>query len=148
VSDLTQRIDELAGLRNEFQLSEAEWESNGQRIAFRRRSKVVVAAAPVAEAGDHAEEHVFPVEPDPIPAAPKGTPVSSPMTGIYYGAPSPNAPPFVKEGEVVTAGQVVGLIEAMKVFNEITAPTSGRVTQVVADNGQLVQPGDPLLYIG
>lgn len=148
VSDLKQRIDELAGLMNEFQLSEAELESDGQRIAFRRRSKVVAVAAPTLEMAEAHEEHVFPVDPDPIPAAPSGTPVSSPMTGIYYSAPSPNAPPFVKEGEVVNAGQVVGLIEAMKVFNEITAPTSGRVSKVVAESGQLVQPGDPLLYIG
>jgi acetyl-CoA carboxylase biotin carboxyl carrier protein len=74
--------------------------------------------------------------------------VSSPMTGIYYSAPSPNAPEFVKEGDSVTAGQVVGLIEAMKVFNEITATTSGKVLKLVAANGALVQPGDPLLYIG
>ena len=81
-------------------------------------------------------------------AVPKGTPVSSPMTGIYYSAPSPGAPPFCKVGEAVNAGQVVGLIEAMKVFNEITAPVSGTVTALKADNGQLVQPGDPLIYIG
>lgn len=143
-------MTDLAAMMDEFHLSEAELESDGQRIVFRRRSKTVatVAAAPVVEIAHPAEEHVFPVEPEPIAAAPKGTPVSSPMTGIYYSAPSPNAPPFVKEGEVVNAGQVVGLIEAMKVFNEITAPTTGVVSKVVAESGQLVQPGDPLLYIG
>jgi acetyl-CoA carboxylase biotin carboxyl carrier protein len=70
------------------------------------------------------------------------------MTGIYYSSSSPTAPPFVKEGEPVSAGQVVGLIEAMKVFNEIVAPTSGRVLKIVAESGQLVNPGDALLYIG
>ena len=146
VSDLKQRITDLATLMDEFRLSEAELESEGQRVAFRRRSSAVVSA-PVQ--GDPVvEEHVFEVETPPAPAQQQGIPVSSPMTGIFYGAPSPNATPFVKEGEAVTAGQVVGLIEAMKVFNEITATTSGIVLKVIAESGQLVQPGDPLLYIG
>jgi len=149
VSDLKQRITELAELMEEFRLAEAELEDGGQRVAFRRRSPVAVATT--IQTTEHApehEEHVFPGEPDPIPAEPKGVPVTSPMTGIYYAAPSPNAPSFVKEGEQVTAGQVVGLIEAMKVFNEITASTSGTVLKMIAESGQLVQPGDPLLYIG
>jgi acetyl-CoA carboxylase biotin carboxyl carrier protein len=91
-------------------------------------------------------EHEVPDEPA-APAVPKGTPVNSPMNGIYYSAPSPNAPPFVREGESVTAGQVIGLIEAMKVFNEINAPVSGTVTHFAAENGQLVSPGDALLFI-
>ena len=70
------------------------------------------------------------------------------MTGIYYSAPSPGSPPFVKEGDSVSAGQVIGLIEAMKVFNEIPAPTSGVVSKIVAESGQLVNFGDPLLYLG
>ncbi|MFI5385839.1 MAG: acetyl-CoA carboxylase biotin carboxyl carrier protein [Fimbriimonadales bacterium] len=148
MSDLKQRISDLAGLMEEFHLSEAEFESDGERIAFRRRIDRPVHQTQSAEEGVTHEEHVFPVEPEPIPAEPLGIAVTSPMTGIYYGAPSPNAPPFVREGVHVTAGQVVGLIEAMKVFNEITASTSGRVLKIVAEGGQLVQPGDPLLYVG
>ncbi|HWA82410.1 MAG TPA: acetyl-CoA carboxylase biotin carboxyl carrier protein subunit [Fimbriimonadaceae bacterium] len=148
MSDLRQRIDDIAALMEEFRLSEAEFESEDGRIAFRRRSATVVVAAPhLVEQSALAEDHVFPVEPEPISSTPKGTPITSPMTGIYYSAPSPNAPPFVREGEMVTAGQVVGLIEAMKVFNEITAAVSGTVTKVLAESGQLVQPGDPLLYV-
>lgn len=70
------------------------------------------------------------------------------MMGIFYSAASPSAPPFVKVGDMVTQGQVVGLIEAMKVFNEITAPVSGKVTKMLVDNATLVQPGEPILYIG
>jgi acetyl-CoA carboxylase biotin carboxyl carrier protein len=69
------------------------------------------------------------------------------MNGIYYAQSSPNAPPFVTEGDEVEDGQVVALIEAMKVFNEIVAPYDGRVTRIVAANNQLVQAGDPLLYL-
>ena len=69
------------------------------------------------------------------------------MNGIFYSSPSPTAPPFVRVGEHVVAGQVVALIEAMKVFNEITASTSGEISKIVAEQGQVVQPGDPLVYI-
>jgi acetyl-CoA carboxylase biotin carboxyl carrier protein len=148
VADLKQRITELAALMEEFRLSEAELESDGNRVVFRRRSQPTAGSSGAGEQLHETETHVFAVEPEPVAPQQKGTPVSSPMTGIFYSAPSPNAPPFVKEGESVTAGQVVGLIEAMKVFNEITATNSGVVLQVIAESGQLVQPGDPLLYIG
>ena len=81
------------------------------------------------------------------PAAPQGIPVTSPMTGIYYSAASPTSPPFVTEGQRVEAGQVIALIEAMKVFNEITATTSGVVGKIMVESGTIVSPGDPLLYI-
>ena len=95
-----------------------------------------------------AVEEVEAEEAAPQAEAPIGIPISSPMNGIYYGAQSPSAPPFVKEGDTVTAGQVVALIEAMKVFNEIIAPVSGTVRKVVAQSGQVVGPGEPLMYIG
>ena len=148
VENLKARVDELADLMDKFQLSQAELSGAEWRVAFKKRTAVQVSASPatiVHEEPEHVEEsHVAPH----VPEAPKGTPVSSPMTGIFYTASSPSAPPFIKEGEPVTAGQVVGLIEAMKVFNEIISPTSGRVTKINAANGQIVNPGDVLLYIG
>ena len=151
MENLKARVDELADLMEKFHLSQAELSGDTWRIAFRKRT--FVKAAPAVEGAQTTEESEdtqsdsAPQTPA-VPAAPIGTPVSSPMTGIFYTSSSPSAPPFVKEGEPVNAGQVVGLIEAMKVFNEIVAPTSGRVTQVVATSGQIVNPGDPLHYIG
>ncbi len=74
-------------------------------------------------------------------------PIIAPLTGIYYSAASPTTPPFVSVGEVVPVGQVVALIEAMKVFNEITAEATGRVVAMIATNGTVVQKGDVLLRI-
>lgn len=147
---MKQRIDELADLMSEYGLSQAELKGDGWKVAFKKTTaKTVAVEEDFHESGEPiAVGHQGHAAAAPPPApAPTGTPVSSPMTGIYYSAPSPSAPPFVKPGESVTAGQVVGLIEAMKVFNEITSPVSGRVDRMVAENGQLVQPGDALLYI-
>jgi|APTNR8051073442_1049403.scaffolds.fasta_scaffold00067_55 acetyl-CoA carboxylase biotin carboxyl carrier protein len=77
----------------------------------------------------------------------RGIPVTTPMMGIYYAAPSPGAPNFVSVGQEVSEGQVVGLVEAMKTFNEILAPQSGVITSVEATNGQLVEPGTVLVRI-
>src|SRR5260221_9240122 len=74
-------------------------------------------------------------------------PIIAPLTGVYYAAPSPEEPPFVAVGDIVSAGQVVALIEAMKVFNEVQAEVAGRVTTIVAGNGNVVQKGDVLLRI-
>jgi len=73
--------------------------------------------------------------------------VTAPLTGVWYAAPSPGARAYVAEGDEIAAGQVVGLIEAMKLFNEIKSDVSGTVTRVVADSGTLVKRKQPLLEI-
>jgi biotin carboxyl carrier protein len=79
--------------------------------------------------------------------ADQSIPIVAPLTGVYYSAASPTTPPFVSVGDVVHVGQVVALIEAMKVFNEVTAEASGRVVAMVSTNGAVVQKGDVLLRI-
>lgn len=73
--------------------------------------------------------------------------VTAPLTGVWYLAPSPGARPYVNEGDEIAAGQVVGLIEAMKLFNEIKSDVSGTVTRVFAESGTLVKRRQPLLEI-
>ena len=73
--------------------------------------------------------------------------ITAPLTGVFYLSPSPQTPPFVQVGSVVAAGDVIGLIEAMKLFNEIRTTKSGRVRKIVASNGQLVRAHAPLIEL-
>lgn len=149
MADLKHHVTELAQMMEEFGLEDAKLKGEDWAISFSRNlptcGAVMMSSAPAAEAVAVAPKSK-PAKSSP--SAPKGTPVSSPMMGIYYGAPSPGQPPFVKEGESVSAGQVVGLIEAMKVFNEITAPMAGTVQKIAVESGEIVQPGEPIMFIG
>lgn len=143
---MKQRIDDLVAMMEELGLETAKSSGEDWSVEFSR--SVPVAAQHVVGVSASATQTTAAPKAPKAKAAPAGTPINSPTTGIYYSSPNPGAPPFVKIGDTVEAGQVIGLIEAMKVFNEITATISGTVSRIAAENGQLVQPGDPLLYIG
>lgn len=92
------------------------------------------------------------VTPSPVPAAEVPASASlvaleSPMVGVFYHSPSPEDPPFVNVGDIIKVGQTVGLIEAMKVYSELPSDVSGRIVRLAAENGALVQQGQPLLYV-
>jgi biotin carboxyl carrier protein len=144
VPDHRKTIDELAGLIDEYKLDQATLQIGEFKIAFARRRKAAIAEHAHHEFEESGAEHAAA---DDAPSLPFGTPVNSPMAGIFYGSSSPGSAPFVRVGTVVEAGQVVGLIEAMKVFNEITSPVSGLIDRIVVESGAVVQLGDPLLYL-
>ncbi len=98
----------------------------------------VVAPAPVAAAA-------APVAAEP--AAPKGHIIKSPMVGTFYRASSPGAKPFVELGQTIKEGDAVCIVEAMKILNEIEADKSGVVTQILVENGQAVEYGQPLFVV-
>ena len=137
-------IDKLSSLLERSELLELEVEAGETGIVLRKPAAltpaVTVAAAPSGTAGAAA-----PAE----PAAPLSTAraVRAPLTGIYYSSPSPSAPPYAIVGQQVAVGQVIGLIEAMKLFNEIKSDVSGRVVRMVAESGKLVKAKQPLLEI-
>jgi acetyl-CoA carboxylase biotin carboxyl carrier protein len=108
------------------------------RLYLRQRPGPPPAPAGPAEArreGDRQEE-----EPGLVA-------VTTPLSGIFYAAPAPGEPPYVQEGDEVEPGQVVGLVEAMKVFNEIHTEVGGTVVAVLVTTGQLVQAGQTLLKV-
>lgn len=93
-------------------------------------------------------QRVEPVASAPAPnPADAGVAIIAPLTGVFYTASSPTVEPFAKVGDMVQAGQIVCIVEAMKVFNEIKSEMSGVVASIPAQNGQLVQKGDALVRI-
>jgi acetyl-CoA carboxylase biotin carboxyl carrier protein len=102
-----------------------------------------VALAPVAVAAAAPAEAAAPV----AAAAPAGHAVKSPMVGTFYRSSSPGAAPFIQIGSVVKEGDTLCIIEAMKILNEIESDKAGTVTQILCENGQAVEYGQPLFVI-
>lgn len=131
-------------------VSELDLTEDGVRIALRRRldAPVAVPAAQVATSARAVRpKRANSVAGDAPNPAEAGVAVVAPLTGVFYTASSPAADPFIKVGDAVHAGQVVCIVEAMKVFNEIKSEAAGIVAAIVAQNGQLVQKGDALVRI-
>jgi acetyl-CoA carboxylase biotin carboxyl carrier protein len=137
-------IRKLAKLLKETGLTEIEFETDDARIRVNAgASGPIIAAAPAMGAPVAAPAVAATVGAE---AAAAGT-VSSPMVGTAYLAPEPNAAAFVKVGDRVAKGQTILIIEAMKVMNPIPAPHAGTVTQILVQDGQPVEFGEPLMVI-
>jgi acetyl-CoA carboxylase biotin carboxyl carrier protein len=140
-------IRQLAELLDDTNLTEIEVAAGDNRIRVARQGTMVAAApaaAPVAAAPAPA---AAPVAAAPSDAASHPGAVKSPMVGVVYFAPEPGAAPFISVGSSVSEGQTVMLIEAMKTFNPIRAPKSGKVTQILATDGHPVEYDEPLIII-
>ncbi len=140
-------VDRLAPAFVESGLDELEIETGGLLVRLARPRVAAVAPVPAAPAGPAQRG------PEPTPSSPYGEPqpgmrfVSVPLTGVWYSAPSPGARPYVSEGSEIAAGQVIGLVEAMKLFNEIKSDAGGVVTRMLVENGTLVKRQQPVLEI-
>jgi len=145
-SDDSALIRELALLLDETSLTEIEIERAGLRVRVARNVSIG-AALPAA----------VPMAASAIAAAPAAAPladlskhpgvVPSPMVGTAYWAPEPGAKPFIEVGSKVSAGQTLLIIEAMKTMNQIPSPRAGTVTQILVEDGQPVEFGEPLVII-
>ena len=136
-------IRELAGLLDETKLTEIEIERSGLRVRVARTVNVTTAA-PVAAAAAAPAAAAVPVVAD---AAKHPGMVPSPMVGTAYFAPQPGAKPFIDVGSKVKAGDTLLIIEAMKTMNQIPSPRAGTVTQILIEDGQPVEYGEPLVVI-
>ncbi|WP_108025553.1 acetyl-CoA carboxylase biotin carboxyl carrier protein [Melghirimyces profundicolus] len=161
-------IRELIRLVDESEIEEFELENDGTKVLIKKAlSKTgvdaAVAPAPQAQPAEPQAEQpteVTPAPSAPVEEAPRPAPqrdteaadtdlhkIVSPMVGTFYRAPSPEADPYVKEGDKVDEKTVVCIVEAMKLMNEIEAEVRGEIVQVLVENGQLVEYGQPLFLV-
>ena len=132
-------VDALTGPFLDSGLEEMEVEAGGITVRL-ARPRPTPAAAPAAGAPS---AHTTPFG----SPAPGHTFITAPLTGVWYPAPSPGARPYLQLDGEVSVGQVVGLIEAMKLFNEIKSDVAGTVSRILADNGTLVKRQQPLFEV-
>lgn len=145
-------IEKLAEIIADKGLTEISLEDGNQAITMRKdlyTGAVQVAAPQVVAAPQAASPVAAPAEAPATPKAEvkKGQAVTSPMVGTFYKAPSPDAKPFVEVGQTVSKGDVVCIVEAMKLMNEIESEFSGKVVEVCVEDGQPVEFGQVLMYI-
>ena len=154
-------VDRLGSLLDRSDLSELAVEAGGTRLVLRKPSALATAVAAAAGAGGGADAgpavpaatagNSSPDASGPaagarveVPARPS---VKAPLTGVWYSSPAPGSAPFVAVGREVAVGQVIGLIEALKLFNEIKSDLAGRVVRVVPESGALVKAKQPLIEV-
>jgi acetyl-CoA carboxylase biotin carboxyl carrier protein len=142
-------IRELAALLKETELSEIEIEQDDFRIRVARAAPSAVAyvESPSAKAPADAQAASEASEAKQLDPSRHPGCVPSPMVGTAYRAADPSAKPFVEIGDVVRAGQTILIVEAMKHMNEVAAPRAGRVADILVEDGQPVEFGQPLMII-
>lgn len=150
--DLDKRQQDILALTRELltrlereDLTELSMTRGDVRVRVRRDDRGVARVAATESAGERAlpqREH------DGADESAAGViEVKAPLTGVFYRSGSPQSPPYVQAGATVTVGQVIGLIEAMKLFNEIRSTAEGRVRRVLVESGQFVRAQSPLLEV-
>lgn len=160
-----EQVLELVKAVSDSELTEFKYEEDGVKLSLKKTSdRIVQVPAPAAPVIAPA---VMPAAPVPASAAPANVPaetpaaaqetendmpagnvVKSPLVGTFYAAPSEDAEPFVKVGDSVKEGQVLAIVEAMKLMNEIESDFTGTVKEILVENGQGVEFGQPLFVIG
>ena len=143
-------VRKLADILTDTGLSEIEVECDGLKIRVAKTltsAPIQYAAAPAPVAAVAAPAAVAPAGEAAAPERRKGDVVNSPMVGTVYLQPQPDAPAFVKVGDTVSAGQTLMIVEAMKTMNPIPAPKAGKVVEIIVDDAQPVEFGEPLVVI-
>jgi oxaloacetate decarboxylase alpha subunit len=145
-AERAERIRELVKIVQESGVGEIEIEDEGMRVSVRRADEPVAGPSsypqlPTAESDDLLAAPERPVSGDGV------TRVESPMVGVFYRAPNPGAPPFVDVGDTVVPGQILCVLEAMKLFNELKAEVAGTVSSIHVENAQPVEYGQLLFEI-
>ncbi|WP_410211263.1 acetyl-CoA carboxylase biotin carboxyl carrier protein [Aquirhabdus sp.] len=135
------KIKKLIDLMIESDLEAIEVKEGDQSIALTRRRAVAAT-----ESYAHASAPLK-INTDASPAPASGRLETSPMVGVYYAAPNPGEPAFIKVGQKIQAGDTIGIVEAMKIMNPIQATQSGTVAEILVKNGDVVQFGQSLIRL-
>ena len=151
---LIEIIDRLAVVADGSGLAEVELSAGGTRVVVRSRAAVaggqivLAAGAPTSTASAAPTTSAAPTGATAASAAtPSGVFVNAPLTGIFYSAATPGGDPMIAVGQTISVGQPIGLIEAMKLFNEIKSDKAGRVVRIVAENGRIVKSKSPIIEL-
>ncbi len=134
------KIRELVDLMEEKDLLNLEYGHDENYVSLTRNVGQTVVASPQAVAAPAASASSAPVA-----KTPAGKVETSPMVGVFYSAPSPNDPPYVKVGQQVEKGDVLGIIEAMKIMNPLEATQSGIIAEILVNNAEVVEFGQPVI---
>lgn len=141
-------LEKLVKLAESSDLTEVTLKDGDKSIIIKKELKGMVVAAPQAVISQPAPTQASASQAEQkAPAEDKRKPITSPMVGSFYKSPSPNAKPFVELGDSVAPGQVVCIIEAMKLMNEIESEVSGRVVEICVEDGQPVEFGQVIMYV-
>ncbi|EFO79522.1 acetyl-CoA carboxylase, biotin carboxyl carrier protein [Oscillochloris trichoides DG-6] len=152
-------VRELLRLMNQTDITEILIERGDTKLHVKRGTTVQIAAVPHAPVAQTLAPTVAAMAPHPMPmpvaaapapaevAVPAGHTITAPMVGTFYASPSPKDAPFVQEGDSIQVGDSVGIIEAMKMMNEIESDVAGRIIRILVTNGQPVEYGQPLMVV-
>jgi acetyl-CoA carboxylase biotin carboxyl carrier protein len=144
----TSYIEKLAKIINDNGLTEISVESDDMAITVRKdASNIIPVQAPVIAAPKTVLTEPSAETTEAVKTEPKGQAITSPMVGTFYASPSPDDEPFVEIGTEIQAGDVVCIIEAMKLMNEIKSEHSGKITQICVKNGDPIEFGQVLMYV-
>jgi len=144
-------IKEIINLMNENDLTEIEIEREGIKVKIKKSGeegpRIISHAAPTYHVESQPAQRKIGSESGDKPAPLNRNEIKSPMVGTFYRSPSPDSPAFVEVGDVVEVGQVVCIVEAMKLMNEIKSEIKGRVSEIPVENAQPVEFGQALFYV-
>lgn len=146
------QLEQIISILKQNDVTRFELDQDGTKIRLSRGGTVVAARAHAAAPVQQVQQAIIP-QPAAVPVPPpaanfdKFTKVESPLVGTFYRKPSPDADPFVREGQSVRKGDTLCIVEAMKLMNEIEAPVSGKIEKILVDDTHVVEFGEVLFLI-
>lgn len=142
------RVEAVLNVLIGSSIEEIELAEGGLEIIVRRSPGNIVAVRASQQEDIQQGNDSSTLSPKPrFPTTNHALDMASPLTGVYYSAPTPTAPPFINVGDIINIGQTIALIEAMKVFSEVPSTVAGRVVAIKVHNGDVVKKGDVLLQV-